>query len=862
MNLKFLSQVKGHGLAVLLLLVLSFAASAQNLQQQVKLSGKTLSVAAILDEIQHQSDLRFVYNKKFAAVDKQITLQAQNATIQNIFSQIREKAGLSFTFSGNQVIVKEQGAGSIQGTVKTSDGKPAGFVTVSIKAGVGAIVDQAGNFKLRNVPAGSYTLTASLIGLETKTTQVVVSDDEVTNVDLTLSENSQQLDEVVVSGEKKNKFAAKQSDYIARLPINNLENPQVYNVVSNAVIRERVITNYAEVFYNTPAVTPPSLTYSNGNEFFLRGFYNGNEYRDGLASYSGETEDPVNLERVEVLKGPSGTLFGSLSGFGGVINNITKVPVAVTKGDVNYTVGSYGLSRLAFDYNTPVNKDSSFLFRITGARHWEGSFQDYGFKHTYSIAPTVLYKVNDRLTVRLSGEFYKQNSSMWQWVYFGSDVTIKNIKDLKTPYTRSAAGDQLTQNWSNSRVFAKVDYKLSDHWTSSTNLVENIYYRPESYYMNGSQYINDSTLSRWIMGAKPQTATTIDFQQNFTGDFSMGRMRNRVVLGIDVTSQGFNSTFVGVYQDTLVMNDPNANVNVAASKILNAFTWLPSERHYLSQTITSSAYASDVVNVTDRLLAMVSLRVDHFDNKNSTTNGVKETDGYQQTALSPKLGVVYQLVKDQVSLFGNYMNGFSNNAPQTDGTQSVTFKPSQANQWEFGVKSSMFDNKLSATVSYYNIDVKNALRSIPSSTVSLQDGTQKSKGLEVELIANPVAGLNVMAGYGYNDSRYINADNGLDGKLIGSPLNIANFYASYKIAGGRAKGVGIGFGGNYVGSSLYNDPIVIPAYFICNVQLMYDMGKFGLTLKVNNLTDEHYWSWNFIQSQPTRNFVGSVSYKF
>lgn len=65
------------------------------------------------------------------------------------------------------------------------------------------------------------------------------------------------------------------------------------------------------------------------------------------------------------------------------------------------------------------------------------------------------------------------------------------------------------------------------------------------------------------------------------------------------------------------------------------------------------------------------------------------------------------------------MNGLSDNAPQADGTKTVTYKPSQANQWEGGVKMDVFKNKVSATLSYYNISVKNALRSLPSSQVSI-----------------------------------------------------------------------------------------------------------------------------------------------
>src|SRR6202012_760922 len=111
-----------------------------------------------------------------------------------------------------------------------------------------------------------------------------------------------------------------------------------------------------------------------------------------------------------------------------------------------------------------------------------------------------------------------------------------------------------------------------------------------------------------------------------------------------------------------------------------------------------SAYASDVLNITDNLLAMASLRVDYFNNT-SVDNPVSGTssNSYHQAALSPKFGLVYQLVKNQVSLFGNYMNGFSNTTPGTDFS-GKSFKPEQANQLEGGVKLDLFNGKLSSTI--------------------------------------------------------------------------------------------------------------------------------------------------------------------
>src|SRR6266576_7108969 len=98
---------------------------------------------------------------------------------------------------------------------------------------------------------------------------------------------------------------------------------------------------------------------------------------------------------------------------------------------------------------------------------------------------------------------------------------------------------------------------------------------------------------------------------------------------------------------------------------------------------------------------MLSLRADRFTDKGTFYPTYDSTSGaYTQNALSPKLGVVYEVVKNRVSLFGNYMNGFSN----TGGTDfnGVSFKPQQANQWEAGFKVDLFNHCMSSTVSYYN----------------------------------------------------------------------------------------------------------------------------------------------------------------
>src|SRR5690606_3746573 len=218
---------------------------------------------------------------------------------------------------------------------------------------------------------------------------------------------------------------------------------------------------------------------------------------------------------------------------------------------------------------------------------------------------------------------------------------------------------------------AQMNYKLSEHWTSQTVLSRG-QARSEGYY----SYLYDNEngqrdFSLWISDQQGSVITS-DIQQNFVGDFKIGKMRNRVVVGLDYFSRNVidNSTGYAWVHNV----DPQGNVNYDypyTEEVEDAPNYLTraSIDNLLASTGRSnsnskdaaySVYVSDVINLTPNLLAMASLRLDYFDTEGDITT---EDDDYHQTALSPKFGLLYQLIPERLSVFGNYMNGFKNVAP-------------------------------------------------------------------------------------------------------------------------------------------------------------------------------------------------------
>ena len=120
--------------------------------------------------------------------------------------------------------------GSISGNILTNDEAPAAFVTVKIIGGKSAMADKNGYFQVKQLSAGTYTVQISLLNYQTQTETAVVTPNQNTTLNIKLKLSLKELQEVVVTS-SRNKVTNKNSEQVARLPINNLQNPQTYNVV-------------------------------------------------------------------------------------------------------------------------------------------------------------------------------------------------------------------------------------------------------------------------------------------------------------------------------------------------------------------------------------------------------------------------------------------------------------------------------------------------------------------------------------------------------------------------------------------------------------------------------------------------------
>ncbi|MFV8359234.1 TonB-dependent siderophore receptor [Flavobacterium sp. LS1P3] len=682
------------------------------------------------------------------------------------------------------------------------------------------------------------------------------------------------LKEVIVNTNRY-KYKREKSTTVSKMPLNNIENPQVYNTVTSELLKEQVVTNFNDALKNATGITRLWESTGRGGDgaeyFSMRGFAVQPTMINGLPGINNGSIDPANVDNIEVIKGPSGTLFGSsLISYGGLINTVTKKPYSTFGGEISYISGSYGLDRITADVNVPLNSDVAV--RINTAYQKENSFQDAGFGKSVFFAPSLSYKVNDKLSFLINTEFTNRNSANAPMLFLSrySALSFNSIELFERNYKKSFTSNELSISNPTYSLQAQMFYKLSDQWTSQTVLSRSNS-KTTGYYSYLFDASNGNDFSRYISKRNGETLAT-DIQQNFIGDFKIGSLRNRLVAGIDYYKSNIingSTGWVGNGIVSLIDGSDTGDLTQAGVDNLLVSSF---EGNSTAETEVISAYASNVLNITDKLSAMASLRIDNFKSKTATEEN-------SQAAVSPKFGLVYMLIKDKVSVFSNYMNGFVNVTPrevsEVDGSnpRMESFDPEQANQYEFGLKTNLYKDIISASISYYNIDVKNRIMTDPNNiNNSIQGGEVNSKGVEVSFTANPVKGFNIIAGFSNNNSE-VTKDNPGDGYLgqrpeEAGPETLVNFWANYTLTSGKLKGFGIGFGGNY--ASEYKTlnranigTFALPSYTVLNSALSYTSDKFNIALKLNNALNERYYSgWSTVTPQRLRSVTAGLTYKF
>lgn len=747
--------------------------------------------------------------------------------------------------------------GAITGVVKTADGEPASYVTVSLKGlNRGAISDEFGRYHIKNVKEGNYTLVASFVGLQSQERSVVVVNGKTTTVDFELQESAQQLAEIVVTGISSGN---EKEVSIGKVAIKPMDLPQSTMQIDRQVLERQQSLQLSDVLMNTNGVYVMGNTGGTQEEIAGRGFSfsgsNGvsNTFKNGTRFNNSVMPELSSLEKVEVLKGSNAILFGNVAP-GGVLNLVTKKPTFASGGEISYRTGSFGMVKPSVDIYGPMSNSNVVAYRLNTSYQRANSFRDEVSSERIYFNPSALIKATSKTEVLVEGDYLKDNRTQ----DFGIGATNYVINDL--PRNKFIGAKWAYFKAEQKSAGVSVTHTLNDAWqvkasASYQGYVSDAYgtTRPNA---SGHLMQEDGT---WVRGLQ-RSEIDQDYlltQIDVTGKFSTGAIQHTVLVGGDLDKYTTRTTAYAYTNPAITGRNKNVydTINIYNEQLHEQRTDIPSiDKTTLTKNPIERTgfYVQDLISVTSYLKVLAGVRYSYMESKSDIltySSGVEVKTDFYDDAFTPRFGIVYQPT-EQISLFSSYANSFTLNTGVDVNRQPLP--PSFIDQYEVGAKSDLFNGMISTNITAYQIVNSNLAQAVIGDPNNAQElaGEVTSKGLEVDISTKPIKGLVAMAGYSYNDTRYTESTQYIVGsKLRYNPAHTANSSLHYTFSGSTLKGLTLGAVAFYMGdrmagrSTQVTTPgdtrklIPIDGYVQLDASIGYTVRAFSVRFKVSNVSN-------------------------
>ncbi|MFZ5748747.1 MAG: TonB-dependent siderophore receptor [Pseudomonadota bacterium] len=638
-------------------------------------------------------------------------------------------------------------------------------------------------------------------------------------------------DTIIVTGERDDYVADEASVTRTPVPLNQV--PQSIQVLTRQLIEDQEANTLDEALRNVSGVTaslPSEIVLVNP---IIRGF-EGEIFTDGLIGY-GDTAviDPGslwNVERVEVAKGPTSTLFGGGIGapVGGLINLVSKTARPETAVAMRLRGGSFDEYSAAVDANLGVS--DSLAVRLVGEYQNAGDYIDEVEIDRTLLSPSFRFAPADgtELIGRLTYTRVEQLEYAGLPAQFQDDPRIERDR-----FTGATNAPRTTVE--NLSAQLEFNQRLADGVTISLRgrRYENDFFEYASspflaFYPCGAASGLNATSCPQIRGQLPAKIDEWTMDGAITAEFSTGAI-NHVVLGGVQWDKAFYDAATGFDLFAPIpfdYADPASDFNFLPVPPLNNFV----SNNYR----TLAAYLQDQVSIADRLHLLASIRYSKLEIE-ELRGGAGNNETYHEW--DPRLGITFD-VTDGISLFAGYATGSRLSIFFTGAEPPV---PERSESYEAGLKFGLTDIGLTGTIAAYRLDRTNVPTPDPTTFfTSIQTGKQRSEGIEADIIFEPDPAFSLLVSYAYTDARVI-ADTVIPAgsRLPRVPDHRGRIAARYRFGNGFELGGGVTAASDAV-MTLPNGAEV-DGYIVADAQASYTIGGVRIGLRVDNLFDADYY---------------------
>ncbi|MEH1835221.1 MAG: TonB-dependent siderophore receptor [Nostoc sp.] len=654
------------------------------------------------------------------------------------------------------------------------------------------------------------------------------------------STNSDEPIELVVTGEQDgyrvpNASTATKTD----IPIRDI--PGSIQVIPQQVLKDQQVTQIREAVQNVSGVTPGSggsqsavaesyifrgFADTGSTGVFVNGFKREERYRRSL--------EVANIQQIEILKGPASVLYGQGEP-GGILNIVTKQPLSTPYYAVEGTIGNFDFYRPTLDLSGPLNADKTVRYRLNAAYQNSHSFVDFLKTEQAFVTPVISFDLGKNTNLTLEGEYL----NTFKGEYLGIPAVGSVLPNPLGQVPRSRFLDD--PNFEFKRDFTgfgyRLEHKFSENWSIRNAFRAEIENFDEPFsFLLGLQPDN-RTVNRGYALTKADNENFF-LQTNAIGKIQTGTVKQDLLFGLDLGRTNYRRD---IFYDPTITVLPSIDLfNPNYNRDPIRFDRITFKERIYQNLI--GIYGQDLISIGDRLKILLGGR---FDFVEGLSEGTGLSTDQQDTAFSPRMGIVYQPIAP-VSLYASWSRSFQPSGANSVNADNKPFEPTKGESFEVGVKTEWLDGKLSATLAAYQITKQNIV--VPDPVIpfrSIQVGEQRSRGIELDVAGEILPGWKILASYAYIDPE-ITEDPRPQYKG-NEPDNVArnsaSFWTTYEIQTGNLKGLGFGGGLFFVGDRQgdLENTFTLPSYVRTDAAIYYRRDNWRVGLNIKNLFDVYYF---------------------
>ena len=621
--------------------------------------------------------------------------------------------------------------------------------------------------------------------------------------------------------------------------------PQSISVITEEQIKDQSLLGLKDAIQYSPGVMAGQGE-GNRDSIWFRGNQSTSDlFVDGVRDDVQYYRDLYNIDRVEVLMGPNGMIFGR-GGVGGVINRVVKEAAWENKNEIKIQGGAYDHKRSSVDLNNRI--DETLAVRVNAMIEDSGSFRQGVESERKAINPTFTFKPSDKTKVVVGMEYFNDKRT--------SDRGIPSVDNgLKSyPYSTSRSTFFGNASQSPNEAIVKNGYAIIDHTFDNGVSVKNHTRLSDydKYYQNvyANRQVSNGLVT--IDGYYDNTQRQNFFNQtDLTYNFKTGSVSHKLLTGLEIGLQeNQNYRIVNSGSDpTPLASNPYALLNWQSTKSRNTAT----------DIYNQAIYFQDQIYLNEQFQIIAGLRYDKFKTKFNDSVTPSNSANVNDQFISPRVGLVYKPI-EPVSLYTNYSLSYLPRTGEqlTSLTSSIkSFDPEKFTNIEAGIKYDLLQS-FSISSAIYRLERSRMAISDPSSpstNIIIVDG-QVTKGFELGFAGKLFDAHSMYGGYTYQDAEITSAqlikkgtspnpdEKILSGTLLGHvPKHTFSLWNKYEFNETWSAALGVVSRSDmYAATPTTLTAVNLPGYTRLDAAIYANINKqTKLQLNIENLLDKTYY---------------------